>query len=78
MQILTREEFLQTDAGALAKAELQRMASSTDYGTATTYDAMAGRRLSFVNRHLNYLVKHPQVNAKAYLSNLRIMTKSKR
>lgn len=78
MQLLTREQFLQTDVGTSAVKELQRMTSSADYTTIKAYDPCVGHKQSFVDRHINYLVKHPHVSPLHYLSNLRVMTKVKR
>ena len=75
MQIVTRKQFLETEAGALAKKELQLMVKSTTYNTHESYDVSVGRTLAFIDRHLNYLLKHPYVNPATYLSNLRVMTK---
>lgn len=78
MLIVTREQFLQTDSGALAQVELRRMVNSSAYNTRLSYDATVGRKLTFMDRHINYLVKHPAVNPIVYLSNLRVMTRIKR
>lgn len=77
MLISTRKQFLQTDAGASAKLELLRMLKSPAYDTHVSYDATVERNLTFIDRHLNYLVKHPYINPLVYLSNLRVMTKIK-
>lgn len=78
MQVLSRQEFLLTEKGALAKKELQHMVSSSVYRTHESYDASAGRKLAFLDRHLNYLIKHPYVSPVVYLSNLKVMTRIKR
>lgn len=75
MRILSRQEFLSTPAGADAKRELQLMVKSSVYDTVGSYDLLTGRELTFVQRHINYLIKHPHVSPSAYISNLRIMTK---
>jgi hypothetical protein len=78
MQVLTRKEYLATDAGAQVKKELQLMASSSNYDTKAIYSADDETKQAFVNRHLTYLIKHPSVSSVVYLSNLRVMTRSKR
>ena len=77
MLVTTREQFLKTDAGASAKLELLRMLKSPAYETRVSYDVTVGRELAFIDRHINYLVKHPYINPLVYLSNLRVMTKIK-
>lgn len=78
MRILSPQEFLKTPAGADAQRQLRRLVSSSSYDTNGSYDPGAGRGLTFVERHLDYLMKHPHVSPTAYLSNLRIMTKTGR
>ncbi len=75
MLTTTREQFLKTDAGASAKVELLRMLKSPAYATHVSYDVTVGRELAFIDRHINYLVKHPYIKPLSYLSNLRAMTK---
>lgn len=78
MQIVTREDFLQTEVGAAAQAELQRMVNSGAYTTVAAYDVAVGHKVAFIDRHINYLVKHPHITPTTYLSNLKIMARAKR
>lgn len=78
MQVITREEYLETVAGTEARKELQDMVNSVVYDTHDVYSATAGERQTFVERHLDYLAKHPATNLTVYVSNLRVMTKIKR
>lgn len=78
MRVLSRQEFLGTPAGAQAQRDLHNMVSSAYYDTGGTCDPKKGVGLVFVKRHMDYLMKHPQVSPKAYLSNLRVMTKAHR
>ena len=75
MLVTTREQFLKTDAGASARLELMRMLKSPAYDTHVAYDVHVGRDMAFIDRHINYLVKHPYIKPLSYLSNLRAMTK---
>ena len=75
MRVLTSEEFLKTDAGTHAVSELQRMLNSSVYSTQSSYDASADCPLAFIDRHINYLAKHPYVSPVVYITNLRVMTK---
>lgn len=54
------------------------MVNSSVYNTRVAYDAAAGRKLAFLDRHINYLVKHPHISPVVYLANLRVMTRAKR
>jgi hypothetical protein len=78
MQAQTRKQFLETEAGVSAKLELQRMSKSASYNTPVAYDVSVGRELTFIDRHIDYLTKHPYVKPATYLANLRVMTKAAR
>lgn len=78
MRALTQQEFLESPAGIQAKRDLQDMVSSAVYITDARHDPYANRTAKFVERHINYLVKHPQIKPAAYLSNLRIMLRTGR
>ncbi len=78
MRIISRQEYLKTPAGVDAKLELQHMVNSPAYDTSGSRDPQIGKELTFVERHLKYLIRHPYVSAAAYISNLRVMTKSGR
>ncbi len=78
MRVLSRQEFLKTSAGVHARRELRSMVISSHYDTGGSYDPNHGKGLTFMDRHLEYLMKHPYVRTEAYLSNLRIMTRAGR
>jgi hypothetical protein len=78
MRALTRREFLRSPAGIQAKRDLQHMVNSSVYKTDQRHNLQISRTSKFVERHITYLVEHPQVSPAAYLSNLRIMLKAGR
>jgi hypothetical protein len=78
MRVPSQQEFLSTPAGVHARRELQAMVLNSSYRTDGSYDFPLGGGLTFEQRHLNYLVKHPYVSPVAYISNLKVMTKIKR
>jgi hypothetical protein len=78
MKFVTREQFLESEAGTHARLELQHMSNSADYDTLGMRANQRGDKENFVERHISYLVKHPDVSPAVYLANLRVMTKSKR
>jgi hypothetical protein len=59
--------------------ELQLMLKDDSYHTTTGYsintEAYPDHAVPFVEHHMNYLRKHPQVDPEHYLSNLRLMLK---
>lgn len=78
MRIQNIEEFLKSPDGANAQKELKRIVASSSYNTSGSYNPGSGGGSVFIRRHLDYLLKHPQVSPDAYMSNLRIMTKINR
>lgn len=75
MRIVSQQEFLKTPAGVDAQRELRLMINSPAYDTTGALGPLTSDGLTFMERHLNYLVKHPYVAPSAYISNLRTMTR---
>lgn len=77
--IKTRNAFFQTEEGRQIKKELQQMALSSLYNTTATYSANSSlypdNLIPFVDKHTNYLINHPQLEASKYLANIKLMTK---
>lgn len=70
------QEFLKSEAGKAAYAELLRMIQDDSYNTTSSFSPSAkDGNLSFIDKHMNYLCSHLDVNASQYLSNLRLITK---
>lgn len=78
MRDLNRQDFLNSPAGVQATRELQQMVSSSKYSTNEAYITQVNRTSKFVERHIDYLIKHPNVSPVAYVSNLRVMLKANR
>ncbi len=76
-QSLSAKKFLTSEEGDLIRQELQAMMESPLFNTASTYSPASTERLEFVDKHMDYLSKHPSVNCNHYLSNLRLMTRMK-
>ena len=59
--------------------ELQEMQKDDSYSTQPGYsidtDTYPDHNIPFLDVHINYLKKHPQVDPSHYLSNLRLMLK---
>ena len=75
---LKRSGYLDTEEGEEVKRKLQLMADSSSYSTTSSYSPNTllypDNLVSFVDRHMNYLINHPSLNADEYLSNIRLMT----
>ena len=74
-----RRGFLDSEEGQAVKRTLQSMTKDSQYNTAPTYhpDAIkyADHLIPFVDKHINYLNAHPRLDARMYLSNVRLMTR---
>lgn len=77
--ICTRNGFFETEEGRHVKEELQLLAESSQYNTASIYSANSllypDNLIPFVDRHMDYLVKHPLLEPSKYLANLKLMTR---
>lgn len=75
---LKAQEFLKSDEGQAAYDELQRMIKDDSYNTASTFSPSAENgSLLFIDKHMNYLCAHLDVNTVQYLSNLKLITKKR-
>jgi hypothetical protein len=77
-----RSAFFETPEGKEIKLELQQIASSNSYNTVSSYSANSllypDNLIPFVDKHINYLIDHPSLEADKYLANIRLMTKVRR
>ena len=55
------------------------MVADEKYNTDSTYSSdtitYSDHLIPFVDKHMQYLIMHPSVDAEQYLSNLRLMTR---
>lgn len=72
---LTQTKFYASDRCRNARKMLQELVDSPDYET--LIDCL-GVELSFKERHLDYLSKHPHIDLTGYMSNLRLMTRKRK
>jgi hypothetical protein len=74
-----RPNFYETDKASEVKAILVKMQTDLLYATGSTYSANAEKHpdhlITFVEKHMEYLNTHPDVNPDQYVANLRIITK---
>jgi hypothetical protein len=75
----SRTNFISSEEGQEARTQLTNMLSNQDFNTRSTYSGNTEQYpdnvISFVEKHLNYLVKHPAVDVQQYLANVRLMTR---
>lgn len=72
-------DFLASDQGVDARQKLTMMMSDKTYETSPSYSSNAnlypGNRITFVDKHMNYLMNHQDTDPAKYLANLRLMTR---
>ncbi|MEJ0072477.1 MAG: hypothetical protein WDN27_00040 [Candidatus Saccharibacteria bacterium] len=77
--VKSRAGFVDTEKGKEIRHELQLMTENDSYNTASSYSANGvlypGNRMSFVEKHMSYLVAHPLLDADQYLANVRLVTR---
>ncbi len=75
----TRKSFFETNEGREVKRELQRLDASSLYNTAPSYSSNSvlypDNRIPFVDKHMNYLINHPSLEASKYIANIKLMTR---
>lgn len=76
-----RVSFFESEEGLIVEATLRKMTLDTTFNTDSTYSANSVRypdnRIPFVDKHMNYLNLHPNIDPHQYLANLRLMTRFK-
>ncbi|HVA10721.1 MAG TPA: hypothetical protein VNG32_00965 [Candidatus Dormibacteraeota bacterium] len=75
----SRNGFFDTEVGKEIRQELQQMADNSSYNTASSYSANSrlypDNLIPFVDKHMNYLINHPILEANKYLANIKLMTR---
>ena len=76
-----KSDFFETAEGIQVENDLRAMDADTAFSTKASYSANAAvypdNLIPFVDKHMNYLKQHQNVNPVHYISNLRLMTKIK-
>jgi hypothetical protein len=74
-----RRGFLDSEEGRAIRRTLQLMTSDSRYNTTSTYHPNAIRYednlIPFVDKHMDYLNAHPQLDAQMYIANIQLMTR---
>ena len=75
----TRKSFFDSTEGIKIRLELQRLDASSLYNTTPSYSSnnvlYPDNRMPFVDKHMNYLINHPSLDANKYLANIKLMTR---
>lgn len=77
-----RNDFVNTDEGIAVKQQLLAIAENETYNTGSSYstdaDLYPDNQIPFVDKHMNYLINHPQLDAQKYLANVKLMSRIRR
>lgn len=76
-----KDDFFESEDGQVVMATLRQMSEDSAYNTVSTYSANSteypDNRMPFMDKHVNYLLAHPKLDARMYVANLRLMTRSR-
>lgn len=71
--------FKETAEGEQARLILLQMEKDFTYNTGSSYaaniDKHPDHKISFTDKHMDYLQNHPSVNPDQYIANLRLMSR---
>lgn len=72
------QDFLKSEEGMTIYNELLKMIDDANYNTESSFSPSAEDGvLLFIDKHMNYICTHLDMNANQYLSNLRLITKKR-
>jgi hypothetical protein len=74
-----RTDFYTSPEGVDTKRLLESMVANDIYNTDPTYTANTllypDNIIPFIDKHMQYLLNHPTIDPRNYISNLRLMTR---
>jgi hypothetical protein len=74
-----RSDFLDSEQFEEIKQKLLQMAGDSTFNTVSSYSSNSTQYpdnlIPFVDKHINYLIAHPNLDSTKYISNLRLMTR---
>ena len=74
-----RADYFNSTQGREVQRELINMSTNTKYNTTSTYttngELYPDNLIPFVDKHMNYINSHPQLDAWTYLANVKIYTR---
>lgn len=79
--ISKKQDYFDTPEGLEVKEILKSMSTDENYTTRASYspntEQYSDNLIPFIDKHMSYLRRHPQVNPTQYISNLRLLTRKK-
>lgn len=67
--------FFESPEGRALRQELTEIFNDPAHNTKSTYTAASLDRLSFIDKHMNYMGNFPDMNHRQYVSNIKLMTR---
>ncbi len=72
-------DYPDSEEGRDIRQKLLSMAASTTYNTTSTYSAnnqvYPDNLIPFVDKHMNYIMNHPNIEASKYLANIKLISR---
>ena len=79
VQKRTADYFDTIDGQSIKQKLLQMAADNAQYNTTSTYSTNStlypDNKIPFLEKHMNYLIAHPNLDPQIYVANLRLMTR---
>lgn len=74
-----KQDFFETAEGIEIKEMLINMTTSSQYATGSSYSPNTveyeNNRVPFIDKHMAFIRKNPQINPLHYIANLKILTR---
>lgn len=74
-----RSNFLESEEAEQIREKLRYMAANSAYNTVSMYSSNSAdypdNQMPFIDKHMNYLNAHPNLDAQMYIANLQLMTR---
>lgn len=70
---VAKVDYFETDDGIEILHQLEAMCQSEEYITKDSYTPRFEHLISFLDKHQEYIRKHPNTDARQYVANLRLM-----
>ena len=79
MALKFRKDFLESQRGEEIRLIFKSMTLSKLYNTSSTYSSDKAKypdsMIPFIDKHMNYLIAHPKLEAYQYIANIKLMTR---
>jgi hypothetical protein len=74
-----RSGFFDSEEGKAVRQKLQYMMSDKSFNTLSSYTSDSSlypdSQMPFVDKHMNYLNSHPELDSQMYIANVRLKTR---